>query len=150
MSQLKYQFKGWNEKNKKWLYGSLLRRDEGCYIVPKNDIIKTTDDNVVSIHSVGQFVTTANGYNIYSGDEIEFISTSPDPTSPDKEIEKNERCFVEYSKDEGTIYPFANEYDCETCKNFYNIVHSSIVIVGNKYDSTIKKIMNKINKGDNE
>lgn len=69
-------FRGYNLKNKKWLYGYYLVNRGKSYIVQDEvvDPFAVPEDFEVDPESVGQFIGTYKGQNVFEGDNVEVTS----------------------------------------------------------------------------
>lgn len=73
--QRRIQFRGYNLKNKKWLYGYYLVNRGKHYIV-QDEVVNPfaeESDFEVDPESVGQFVATSDGVDLYEGDYINKV-----------------------------------------------------------------------------
>lgn len=74
MEKREILFRGWNQKNKKWLYGYYLVNRGEHFIAPDEFVnpLDTYKDYVVDAGTVGQYtgVKDANGVKIFEGDII--------------------------------------------------------------------------------
>jgi uncharacterized phage protein (TIGR01671 family) len=73
----KIQFRGYNLKNKQWLYGYYLV-NRGKHFVVEDEFCtpdKTWEDFEVDLESVGQFVGEYEGEKIFEGDIVRTIET---------------------------------------------------------------------------
>lgn len=75
MAKREILFRGWNEKNKKWLYGYYFVNRGIHFISPdgKANPLDSYEDYVVEADTVGQYtgLTDAKGVKIFEGDIIE-------------------------------------------------------------------------------
>lgn len=76
MEKREILFRGWNKKNKKWLYGYYLVNRGEHFISPDEFVnpLASYEDYVVDADSVGQYtgLKDANGVKIFEGDVIEL------------------------------------------------------------------------------
>lgn len=74
MEKREILFRGWNEKNKKWLYGYYLVNRGEHFISPDEFVnpLASYEDYVVDADSVGQYtgLKDAKGVKIFEGDVI--------------------------------------------------------------------------------
>lgn len=75
MTKREIMFRGWNKKNKRWLYGYYLVNCGEHFIAP-DDFVNTLmsyEDYVVDADTVGQYtgLKDANGVKIFEGDIVE-------------------------------------------------------------------------------
>jgi len=74
MKKREILFRGWNEKNKKWLYGYYLVNRGEHFISPDEFVnpLASYEDYVVDADSVGQYtgLKDAKGVKIFEGDVI--------------------------------------------------------------------------------
>lgn len=74
MTKREILFRGWNEKNKKWLYGYYLVNRGEHFISPDEFVnpLASYEDYVVDADSVGQYtgLKDAKGVKIFEGDVI--------------------------------------------------------------------------------
>lgn len=73
----KIQYRGYNLKNNKWLYGYYLVNRGKHYIVQDETVnpFSEPEDFEVDPESVGQYVGDYNGEHIFEGDELMVEST---------------------------------------------------------------------------
>lgn len=75
MAKREILFRGWNKKNKQWLYGYYFAYHGNHFISPdaKVNPLDTYEDYVVDADTVGQFtgLKDAKGVKIFEGDIIE-------------------------------------------------------------------------------
>ena len=68
-------FKGYNKKNKEWLYGSYIYNRKAHFVAP-NEFAdgKTWEDYEIDTDSLGQFadMSDTEGRMIYEGDLVQF------------------------------------------------------------------------------
>lgn len=71
----KIQFRGFNLKNKQWIYGYYLVNRGKHYIVQDEVVepFKEASDFEVDAESVGQWLTNVDGVDLYEGDIVETI-----------------------------------------------------------------------------
>ena len=69
------KFRGYNLKNKQWIYGYYLVNRGKHYIVQDEVVepFKEASDFEVDAESVGQFVTNVDGVDIYEGDIVSVL-----------------------------------------------------------------------------
>ena len=69
------KFRGFNLKNKQWIYGYYLVNRGKHYIVQDEVVepFKEASDFEVDAESVGQFVTNVDGVDLYEGDYVDRI-----------------------------------------------------------------------------
>ena len=73
------KFRGFNLKNKQWIYGYYLVNRGKHYIV-KDEVVEPfveESDFEVDPESVGQFVCNADGVDIYEGDIVDMVCEEP-------------------------------------------------------------------------
>ena len=74
MAKREILFRGWNKKNKKWLYGYYCVNRGEHFIAPDEFVnpLASYEDYVVEADSVGQYtgLKDANGVKIFEGDII--------------------------------------------------------------------------------
>lgn len=120
------KFRGWNAKNKKWLYGYYLVDNAVHFIVnertPWRHLIET-DNILVDPDTVGQFtgLKNTNGKEIYEGDilsisELSFYST----------VKWSDRAMAFCVYKDETSAPMSW---------FSNYSHGEIEIIGNIHDN---------------
>lgn len=83
MGKREILFRGWNKKNKKWLYGYYFV-NRGVHFISPDDMANPLDsyeDYVVEADTVGQYtgLTDAKGVKIFEGDILKL--TIPDGSS---------------------------------------------------------------------
>jgi hypothetical protein len=75
MAKREILFRGWNKKNKKWLYGYYFAYRGYHFISPDDKVnpLDTYEDYVVDADTVGQYtgMKDAKGVKIFEGDVIE-------------------------------------------------------------------------------
>ncbi len=75
MAKREILFRGWNKKNKKWLYGYYLVNRGEHFIAPDEFVnpLASYEDYVVDADTVGQYtgLKDAKGVKIFEGDVIE-------------------------------------------------------------------------------
>lgn len=75
MAKREILFRGWNKKNKKWLYGYYFAYRDYHFISPDDKVnpLDTYEDYVVDADTVGQYtgMKDAKGVKIFEGDVIE-------------------------------------------------------------------------------
>lgn len=74
----KIRFRGYNAKNKQWLYGFYIENRLGHFVCPNEFACgKDWDDYEVSEETVGQFtgISDEKGTEIYEGDKLSDGST---------------------------------------------------------------------------
>lgn len=75
MAKREIMFRGWNKKNKKWLYGYYCVNRGEHFIAPDEFVnpLASYEDYVVDTDTVGQYtgLKDANGVKIFEGDIIE-------------------------------------------------------------------------------
>ena len=71
----KISFRGYNLKNKQWIYGYYLVNRGKHYIVQDGvaEPFKEASDFEVDAESVGQYVTNVDGVDLYEGDYVDRI-----------------------------------------------------------------------------
>lgn len=74
----KISFRGYNLKNKQWLYGYYFVNRGKHYIVQDETVspFAEAEDFEVDAESVGQYAGTIKGVELYEGDHIEYKHTS--------------------------------------------------------------------------
>ena len=116
----KIKFRGYNLKNKKWIYGNYFM-NRGKHFVVEDEIAepqKTWEDFEVDSESVGQYVgkNDNEGNEIYEGSLIRMVR----PKCPDK-------FPVLWSDDLGRFMP-----------SFIYDDYTRVKVVGNEYEEKIK------------
>lgn len=75
MAKREILFRGWNKKNKRWLYGYYVVNDGEHFISPDEFVnpLASYEDYVVDADTVGQYtgLKDAKGVKIFEGDIIE-------------------------------------------------------------------------------
>lgn len=139
------KFRGYNRKNKKWLYGYYFVNRGKHYIT--DDLlyptgIMTWEDFLVDPESVGQLVGQYNGQNIFEGDIVKVTeidgwkSTYTGKVVYDK---INCRFVVEVTEPYPKMIPITGEKQTEqigmgaSCEFYYRYE-----VIGNEYEERLK------------
>lgn len=139
--QRRIVFRGYNLKNKKWLYGYYLV-NRGKHFIAEEGIRPpgmTWEDFEVDPESVGQYVGDYKGNPIYEGDIVEVVETDGNELLCIGTV-------IYYFMDcrfnvvsKGRIIPLTGEEQCmaigmeRSCRFFYKYK-----VIGNEYEEKLK------------
>jgi len=124
----KILFRGYNLKNKKWLYGYYLV-NRGKHFIAEEGLQPpgmTWEDFEVDPESVGQYVAKVGGKEIYEGDIVDVFEANSNLMCMDEadvKYDKNVSSFVVF---DGCITTLV-----KTLNRIYNIL-------GNEYEEKLK------------
>lgn len=124
------KFRGYNEKNKKWLYGYYFV-NRGVHFIVSDKIanpFETWDDFVVEESTIGRFTgrTDKNGVDIYEGDTIRFCFMDTFLVNPGCDLElQYYRPYVR-EVDDKLIYEDSCFWAEETERPLYSIGRDSV------------------------
>lgn len=125
------KFRGYNLKNKKWLYGYYLVNRGKHYIV-QDEVVNPfaeESDFEVDPESVGQYVLTNDGTDIYEGDIIKTVIHS----KYDSRIGAEGKVFWDNVRNKFVIY--RNDRCIEDLNLYYEY---SFKVVCNEYEEKLK------------
>ena len=119
----KISFRGYNLKNKQWIYGYYLVNRGKHYIVQDEVVepFKESSDFEVDAESVGQYVGTIKGVELYEGDYIIHRHTTSDGFIDSTTTIKSK---LVYNKEFGQVmmYCVDNRYTCRGDYSFLRFV----------------------------
>lgn len=136
------KFRGYNLKNKKWLYGYYLVNRGKHYIVQDEVVgpFEEESDFEVDPESVGQFVGTYKGVHIFEKD-IVAVEPTDNEEKPSVGVVKydNDDCRFVVEGDEFDLFPVSGERQMriegmEIQHDFYY----KYDLIGNEYEKKLK------------
>lgn len=140
----KIVFRGYNLKNKKWLYGYYLV-NRGKHFIAEEGLQPpgmTWEDFEVDPESVGQFVGTYKGVHIFEGDIVKVTETDGWKSTYTGKVvydKMNCRFVVEVTNPYPMIIPITGEKQTDQigmgcyCEYYYQYE-----VIGNEYEEKLK------------
>jgi hypothetical protein len=124
----KISFRGYNLKNKKWLYGYYLV-NRGKHFIAEEGLQPpgmTWEDFEVDPESVGQYVAKVGGKEIYEGDIVDVFEANSNLMCMDEADVKYDKNVSSFVVSDGCITTLV-----KTLNRTYNIL-------GNEYEEKLK------------
>lgn len=136
----KIQFRGYNLKNKKWLYGYYLVNRGKSYIV-QDEVVNpfaVPEDFEVDPESVGQFIGEYRGKAIYEGDILR-VNESDGYKAEYKGVAKYDvvKCEFVVGCPQHTNIPITGEIQTEGMGG-YSEYYYQYEVIGNEYEEKMK------------
>ena len=139
----KIVFRGYNLKNKKWLYGYYLV-NRGKHFIVQDEVVnpfeEESEDFEVDPESVGQYVGTYKGVHIFEKD-IVAVEPTDNEEDPSVGVVKydNDDCRFVVEVDEFYLFPVSGEMQMriegmEIQHDFYY----KYDLIGNEYEKKLK------------
>lgn len=142
----KIQFRGYNLKNNKWLYGYYLVNRGKHYIVQDETVnpFSEPEDFEVDLESVGQYVATIKGVDLYEGDYVDRVERMVYNETVHEEC-VIKRIHLKYDEETHAILLFQTDKGFPEAKTFVNKKTDfgsymfKYVVTGNAYEEKLKK-----------
>lgn len=139
-------FRGYNLKNKMWLYGYYLVNRGKHYIVQDETAnpFSEPEDFEVDPESVGQYVATIKGVDLYEGDYVDRVERMVYNETVYEEY-TIKRIHLKYDEETHTILLFQTDKGFPEAKTFvdkktdFDRYTIEYVVIGNEYEERLKK-----------
>lgn len=140
------KFRGYNLKNNKWLYGYYLVNRGKHYIVQDETVnpFSEPEDFEVDQESVGQYVATIKGVDLYEGDYVDRVERMVYNETVHEECVIN-RIHLKYDEETHVILLCQTDEGFPEAKAFVNKKTDfdsytfKYVVTGNEYEERLKK-----------